>query len=404
MNKEKASNQNFWLNFYIILVGVAGVIALLIILTLPLPTIHPIEIVFLTLLNLAFSFFQVTLPSGMSISLSFPITMGIFLLFGPVPAIITLIPGLLIHSLRRGTPWRIPFNIGQASLSLILASSVFRLYGAFPSQLNLQDHFLLMVGVLFLFDIFSNALVCGALALQGRGNYFKLFFSSLISDVIKIIPVYYTIGIIFTLVYQQEGIPGGILVSLPLVSVFFILRDQQIIKESQEEAYSDPLTGLFNRRYTENWFSENLDEFIEEDRDLSLLLLDIDNFKFVNDNYGHQMGDGVLELIAREMEISVRDSDIISRHGGEEFMVILPDTPPEIAYQVGERIRENIACKDFEINNTTINLTVSLGMSSLRNQEQDQKNKEELIRQADNAAYLAKFQGKNQVCSYHKTS
>ncbi len=400
MGKNHPLNRNFGLNFYLTLVAVTGTAALIIILMYPLVPISIWEIIFLVGLNLAFSLFQVTLPSGMSISLSFPITMGILLLFGPAPALITLIPGLVIHSLRRATPWRIPFNIGQASLSLILASSVFRIYGDFPEAFSLQDHIFLMVGVLFLFDIFSNALVCGALTLQGRGNFFKLFLSSLISDVIKIIPIYYTIGIIFTLTYQHEGMAGGLLVSLPLISVYFILRDQELIKESQERALIDPLTNLYNRRYIENWFSENLPGINQEKRHLSVLLLDIDNFKQVNDNYGHQEGDKVLQFISRRIENSVRDSDIVARYGGEEFLIILPGTPPETAYQVGERIRENIACQPCESSRGEINLTVSIGMTFLRNQDEDKKNQDELIRQADNAAYLAKFQGKNQVCSY----
>ncbi len=217
---------------------------------------------------------------------------------------------------------------------------------------------------------------------------------------IKIIPIYYTIGIIFTLTYQHEGMAGGLLVSLPLISVYFILRDQELIKESQERALIDPLTNLYNRRYIENWFSENLPGINQEKRHLSVLLLDIDNFKQVNDNYGHQKGDKVLQFISRRIENSVRDSDIIARYGGEEFLIILPDTPPETAYQVGERIRENIACQPCESSRGEINLTVSIGMTFLRNQDEDKKNQDELIRQADNAAYLAKFQGKNQVCSY----
>ncbi len=400
MSVKTSRPENMALLVYMAMVTLAGLAALIIILLLPSPPISPGEIVFLIALNLFFSFFQVELPSGMSISLSFPITMGVFLLFGPAPAIFTLIPGLIVHSFRRGTPSRLPFNIGQASLSLILASSVFRIYGAFPEHFSLGEHFFLMVGVLFLFDIFSNALVSGALAFQGRGNFFQLFFSSLISDVLKIIPIYYTIGIIFTLVYQQEGIPGGLLVSLPLVSVYFILRDQELIKESQEKALVDPLTGLFNRRYLETWFSQNLQDIIDEKRDLSLLLIDIDNFKMVNDRYGHQVGDEVLKLVAKNIENSVRDNDIVSRFGGEEFLVLLPDTSPEKSYQVGERIRETIASKSLDDSGNKIQVTVSIGLASLRGQDDEKKNKDELIRQADNAAYLAKFQGKNRVRSY----
>ena len=400
MNAEKNSGNQLYFNIYLGVVTAMGLLAVIFILTRPLPPITIWEIIFLTLLNLCFSFFQVILPSGMSLSLSFPITMGTFLLFGPIPAIIAITPGLTFHSIRRRRYSRIPFNIGQVALSLILAGYAFEVFGAFPNNYSLGEHFLLMVGILFLFDVFSNALVCGALFFQGQGPFFSLFYSSLITDVIKIIPVYYTIGIIFALVYQQEGMLGGILVSLPLLSVYFILRDQELIKESKEKAMIDPLTNLYNRRYLENWFEENLAEITRDERNLSVLMIDIDDFKQVNDSYGHQVGDQVLQGVARLLEQSVREDDLIIRYGGEEFTVILPDTSTATAGQVGERIRKNIAGATLEEAGPKIQLTVSIGMSSLQSQDMEKRSAEELIRQADKATYRAKFQGKNQVCSY----
>jgi diguanylate cyclase (GGDEF)-like protein len=163
---------------------------------------------------------------------------------------------------------------------------------------------------------------------------------------------------------------------------------------------TDGLTEVYNHRY----FQERLDEEIgrirryKEDR-VSLLMLDIDDFKGVNDLYGHQNGDMVLKQLAGVLMDNVRSIDIVARYGGEEFAVILPKTDTENACLTGIRICEGVASTAFIIKggDATINLTVSIGVGTLKGEK---GNKADLIQMADNALYKAKAKGKNCVEVY----
>lgn len=160
---------------------------------------------------------------------------------------------------------------------------------------------------------------------------------------------------------------------------------------------TDGLTELYNHRY----FQERLDEEVrriqryKEDH-VSLLMLDIDDFKRVNDLYGHQNGDTVLKQLAGVLMDRVRNVDVVARYGGEEFVIILPKTDIENAYLAGIRIGEGVASTSFIIKggDDTVNLTVSIGVGTLKG---GQGNKSGLIQMADDALYKAKAKGKNCV-------
>ncbi|MCD6570755.1 MAG: sensor domain-containing diguanylate cyclase [Deltaproteobacteria bacterium] len=158
---------------------------------------------------------------------------------------------------------------------------------------------------------------------------------------------------------------------------------------------TDGLTELYNHRY----FQERLDEEVSrvqryKEDCVSLLMLDIDDFKKVNDCWGHQNGDMVLKRLARILVDNVRNIDIVARYGGEEFAIILPKTDIEDAYLVGRRICEEIASTSFIIKDTdtAVNLTVSIGVATLKD---DKNDKADLIKMADDALYKAKAKGKN---------
>ena len=167
-----------------------------------------------------------------------------------------------------------------------------------------------------------------------------------------------------------------------------------------EMAFRDCLTGLYNHRY----FQEMLDKEIERakryENELSLLFLDIDYFKKVNDTYGHPTGDRVLAEISRVMEQSVRNVDFVARYGGEEFAVILPETGFQAARNVAERLRGNIENHVIEVDGRTIKVTVSIGCTGC-NCDQI-KGKGALVDLADRALYIAKLSGRNMVHAMNK--
>ncbi len=176
----------------------------------------------------------------------------------------------------------------------------------------------------------------------------------------------------------------------------FMQRIRDSVYLTMEMAVTDGLTGLHNRRYLERHLAGLVEQARERQRPLSLLLLDIDFFKQVNDTHGHEAGDDVLREFSRRIRRTVRSVDLVCRFGGEEFVVVMPEADIRIAALVGERIRERIASQPFLIEGgeEQLDITVSIGLAA-RNAAADQP--DTLLRSADAALYQAKREGRNRV-------
>jgi diguanylate cyclase (GGDEF)-like protein len=163
-----------------------------------------------------------------------------------------------------------------------------------------------------------------------------------------------------------------------------------------EIVFRDALTGLFNHRFFQESMEREFERAKRYKRDLSLILFDIDHFKKVNDTYGHLVGDRVLTAISRMTEKSVRESDIVSRYGGEEFAVILPETDINSAKMVAERLRRDIECMAAEFDGAAVRVTISAGYTSFNHNAKVQ-DKRAVIGMADKALYIAKQSGRNMI-------
>ena len=172
------------------------------------------------------------------------------------------------------------------------------------------------------------------------------------------------------------------------------LRDS--VQSSMEMAVMDQLTGLHNRRFMDNRLAVMFDESALRARSLSLLVLDIDHFKSVNDSWGHDAGDEVLREFADRVRACTRGIDLVARMGGEEVVVVLPDTGSDAAYRVAERIRERVESSPFAVQNNTrdIKVTVSVGVS---NRRAGDASSADMMKRADDALYRAKAGGRNRV-------
>ncbi len=172
------------------------------------------------------------------------------------------------------------------------------------------------------------------------------------------------------------------------------LRDG--VQTSIEMAVTDQLTGLHNRRYLETHFGGLFDESAMRARELAVLMLDIDKFKSVNDTYGHDAGDEVLKEFARRVKDATRIVDVVARMGGEEIVVVLPETGLQAAAAVAERIRNAVQVKPFVIHGgaKSISVTVSIGVASRRAGDQSPA---QMMKRADEALYRAKGEGRNRV-------
>lgn len=169
------------------------------------------------------------------------------------------------------------------------------------------------------------------------------------------------------------------------------------LEESIEASVVDPLTGLHNRRYMETHLSTLVDDARSSGRSLSVLLADIDHFKHVNDTYGHDVGDAVLKEFSTRFRRNTRGIDLACRYGGEEFLIIMPDTPMARACQIGERLRASIAADAFPVRQgLDIHLTASVGLATL---EREDDTPETVFRRADTALFDAKRRGRNRVAA-----
>jgi two-component system cell cycle response regulator len=173
------------------------------------------------------------------------------------------------------------------------------------------------------------------------------------------------------------------------------LRDK--VQHSIELALVDPLTGLNNRRFLETHLAATLEQARVRRKPLSLMILDIDYFKQVNDTYGHHSGDEVLKGFAKRIRRIIRGGDLLCRLGGEEFIVVMPNVSLEVARKVAERARVSIEEAPFIIDEAgrAITVTVSIGLAE-RGRESDA---EALYRRADRALYRSKTEGRNRVTS-----
>jgi len=185
-----------------------------------------------------------------------------------------------------------------------------------------------------------------------------------------------------------------------LVEALFIFRPMvskiiHFAERLQKDANSDHLTGLFNRRAFAILAKNSVADSVRYKNPLTLLIFDIDHFKSINDNYGHDLGDKALQHISIIIKDSVRESDTVARFGGEEFVVLLPRTSEVNARVLAEKVRSNIENLPLRLEKTLITMTASCGFSQFSLTE---KNVGATLKRADEGLYQAKKQGRNRVC------
>ena len=202
---------------------------------------------------------------------------------------------------------------------------------------------------------------------------------------------------------QESSVIGQLIVLHDITAQTVMMKEKELLinklefiqSELRMLAVTDSLTGLYNRRHFFHLAEHEFKRAVRYGSSLSILMSDIDFFKTVNDNYGHVAGDYVLSMISGIIKKNLRTVDILARFGGEEFIIILPETNINAARGIAERIRLEISESSISFNDNVIKTTISMGLASL-----DKKvvGLEDLIKKADDALYCAKNSGRNQVC------
>ena len=189
--------------------------------------------------------------------------------------------------------------------------------------------------------------------------------------------------------------------SLNLVTGYLIVfsditRRKETEKNLQHLAVTDPLTGLFNRRHFLNIAERELQLSRRYSKPIAFLMLDLDRYKFFNDTYGHSAGDNLLKLVISVCSQNLRNTDIFSRYGGDEFYIMLPETNQEQACNLAERLREAVRNAPIDLGGVEIRMTMSIGISATNGSEQN-ISLNDLLERADAAMYMAKESGRDRI-------
>lgn len=185
------------------------------------------------------------------------------------------------------------------------------------------------------------------------------------------------------------------IVATSAIAVTYGHTNRKQLEQIHDLSIRDSLTGLYNRRYMEETFDREIERAIRKGRKLAVIMTDVDLFKTINDSYGHVVGDMVLTHVAQLFASNTRSSDIISRYGGDEFILILPECSKQEAILKAESIRMLIAQSTLEFDGKCIdNITLSFGISEL---PENGQNRIDLICTADKALYLSKQLGRNRI-------
>ncbi|HSW51819.1 MAG TPA: GGDEF domain-containing protein [Sulfuricaulis sp.] len=240
-----------------------------------------------------------------------------------------------------------------------------------PGRLRLK--WLVLTALIFIFII-------------GYGAYIPVFWGSHEKLADLVVPAVFFLGACFVLVVNFLSLETT--------------RDVQHMSVLEQESITDPLMGIYNRRYLERRLTSEVARASRYGMPLSVLLLDIDHFKRINDSYGHQVGDVVLAELAQLIVNTVRTTDIVARYGGEEIMVIAPSTPLKTATNLAERLRKIIEHRPLDVPTKlhrklkALHITVSVGVACFGQSANDFQS---LIQSADEALYRAKKKGRNCV-------
>lgn len=383
-------------------IGVISLIAVVVIVGLirytPTITLDKwLELVVLLIILLYFQFRAVSLAGTVKISLSSAVYITIIFVYGIGEAMwMALLVNLIYGLITKVELVKILLNSLQRALTSLVVGICFNVLHQNSEMLVLPTSIGPMLVVLVLYTLINFSIVTVLAALLNRKPISALL-DIFQPSVLMTSLLFGYAGVIFSFFIDYWRLSGLLVFSVLLISVselmnysIGLIAEQQRRIKAEQELILDSKTKVFNYRYLSEW----LDKTYESER-VALLFIDIDDFKKINDVYGHDYGDQTLKLVAKNIKHSVRKEDQVVRFGGEEFVVILPDTDRVKALQIAKRIQARLA--DSTTNEIEPSLTVSIGVAAY---PEDAKDRLDLLRAADMAMYQAKSLGKNQCCTY----
>jgi diguanylate cyclase (GGDEF)-like protein len=323
--------------------------------------------------------------NGVSTSTAFVFALLIHWGLG-VAVLMQTVAAIIADTARQKAPWRTAFNVAQYALSFSAAGATLWVFGARPTPLHpLSVHGAALPGIAaaaVVFFLCNNALVSQALVLHDHTKFRTQFFSDWSYQVASTGAL---LGLAPIVVVVMER--GPWLVPLLLLPLFAVYATAAMSLEKERQAYHDSLTGLANRKLLVEDARSRIATADDANLGVALFLLDLDRFKEINDTLGHQVGDALLQLVARRLAAVVRPEDTVARLGGDEFAILVTDVPHvRQSMDVAERVRAALA-EPFRHDGMSFEIEASIGVALHPDHGHDF---ETLLQRADVAMYVAK--------------
>jgi diguanylate cyclase (GGDEF)-like protein len=374
-------------NLYYSLVALAG-LGCLVSLALRVEQWRVSEILVLLPMYVILSQLSVKLPSGLNITPVYPFAAAAMIGLGPAhTVIISVTPFLARVVINREKPLFAMYIVGQLTLTCYAASLAYQLAGGQIGVLALPGGLFAFLLFGLTFDLCNMAFVQGRLTLAKGDKFLSGWMRLFAVDRGWAMPLYHALGLLSAVLYLDRGLWGLVIAILPLFGLhaFFTLYAE--ISEARQLAMTDRLTGVGNYRALSEWMARNFERVVANDRPLAVLSMDVDGMKLINDTYGHEAGNAVLQGIARTLEATTRHTDIVARYGGDEFVVLLVNTTAQEAGVVRSRISDATTDLLVEYNGHRLPVSLSIGLAAY---PQDAGTAEELLSASDKAMYQVK--------------
>lgn len=337
----------------------------------------------------------VAFPSGQFISLDDPVTFAALWCFGAPMAILTSIPASLLKFFthKRGL-LNCLFNAGQLTLSIVAAGIAAGVLRGFIVKGGGVIEVLVVIAAIAVFDLANNGFVSRAISIDQEQPWTSVYRQIMLVERRNSMVLWYFVNVSGVLLSTYMGKAGTLFVFMGVLALWAQMQFEREAARKAVEAQTDMLTGLFNMRYLEDWMNKEFPKVVAQEGTCSLVFVDVDGLKQVNDTYGHDSGDAVLVHLAKVLRSVTRAEDQVIRYGGDEFVVVCQKAGMDEATSIGQRVLEAIKKDPLVHEGNNLYYGVSMGVSSFPKHSAFSR---DLVRMADKAMYLAKKHGGNMV-------
>ncbi len=374
--------------------------------------IAELHVLLFFVLNLLVELNYVLLPHGRTLSGGFGIILATMLVFNTMVAVLIAVSGTIIVGgvLKRRPKEPVFFRAAQYALVYSLAGMAMAMYGQLVPEIDpggfsrmLAQGGIVMAVYLILHVPISNLYMGMLDGMDEKSGWVEEELRQQTGSRYEVMGTVLLFPIAVTMAHSYDAVEipivPVILAVLCIITVRYISQIQ-LHKKLWGQANRDELLDVYNRRYMLVQLSEEMEKAQRYRRPLSIILIDLDNFKKINDKHGHLTGDRLLQAVTDAIASSLRSADTLARFGGDELAIIMPETLLEGAVVIASRVREKIATQKLNVGNgRTIATTVSIGVASLAESPENRQNETSsaLIDRADKALYKAKEAGRNCV-------